>query len=130
MPQLEERERMRDSVKNSRTTKHIWERKQEVKMPWISLTQFPVSYFGFSYKKETQQQTWKCIVWRAGERQKRQKNSLLRPVDTIYTKDIKSNFSRKSTFSHHSKQDSGGFFLNWSLYWHTNSCLKKSNHNL
>ena len=44
------------------------------------------------------------------------KNSLLRPVDTIYTKGIKSNFNRKRTFSHHSKQDSGGFFLNWSLY--------------
>ena len=77
MPQLEERERMRDSVKNSRTTKRIWGRKQEVKMPWISLTQLPVSCFGFSYKKETQLLTWKCIVWRAGERQKRQKTVYL-----------------------------------------------------
>ena len=53
------------------------------------------------------------------------KNSLLRPADIIYTKGIKSSFNRKSTFSHHSKQDSGGFFLNWSLYCHDKLMPKK-----
>lgn len=131
MTQLEERERMRDLVKNSRTTKHIWERKQEVKMPWIFLTQLAMSCFGSSYKKETQLLTWKCIVWRAGKRQKRQKTVYLDLLTQFIPKVSKVASIEKVLFLiTQSRTLMGFFFLTEVCIVMTNSCQNKSNHNL
>lgn len=124
MPQLEERERMRDLVKNSRTTKHIWKRKQEVKIPWISLTQLPMSCFCSSYKKETQLLTWKCIVWKAGKRQKREKAVYLNPLTQFIPKVSKVASIEKVLLITQSSLVVG-FFSTGVYIVMTNSCQKK-----
>lgn len=57
-------------------------------------------------------------------------NCLLRPMDTFDTNSIKSSFKKKSTFSHHSKQDSGGLFLTGVYIIMTNSHQKRAITNL
>lgn len=117
MPQLGEKERMRDLMNNSRNHKAHWEKKARCQSALNFFDLAPDSLFCLLLQERNSIPYLKMCSLEAREKMEETENCLFRSTDTFDTNNIKSSFKRKSILSHHPKQDNSGLFPNWSLYY-------------